>query len=306
MKVGLIDIDSKMPNLVLMKLSAYYKKIFKYDVELTVPLFNKNYDIVFASKIFSYSYCPVLPDDVNIGGSGFDLKTKLKPQVEHIMPDYDLYPGIGYSLGFTTRGCVRKCPFCIVPEKEGDIRFNADIYEFWDRRHKKIILLDNNIFALPNHFYKIADQILKEGLKIDFNQGLDTRLLTEEKAGILKELTPIEYWRFAFDNLKEEPKIRRGLECLKNAGFNDRHEIMFYLLIGFYEDDYDEAIQSGLKRIDIICNEYGFDVFAMPYNYDSRFADFTRWVNYKAIFRSVKWKDYNPYMSRKIQANKNL
>ena len=143
-KIGLIDIDSKIPNLALMKISAYFKGLGD-DVELTAPLFANQYDQVFASKVFTYSSMPVLPEQAIVGGSGYSLKTCLDEDMEHIMPDYDLYPGMDYSLGFTTRGCSRKCPFCIVPEKEGRIRFNADVYEFWDRRHKKIILLDNNI-----------------------------------------------------------------------------------------------------------------------------------------------------------------
>ncbi|GAH35583.1 unnamed protein product, partial [marine sediment metagenome] len=122
MKVGLIDVDSKLPNLALMKLSAYYKKVFKYEVELTSPMFVRNYDMVFASKIFTYSYMPILEEWVNTGGSGINLKSKLGNQIEHIMPDYSLYPKIDYSLGFTTRGCHRECQFCIVPQKEGKIK----------------------------------------------------------------------------------------------------------------------------------------------------------------------------------------
>lgn len=207
------------------------------------------------------------------------------------MPDYSLYPDMDYSLGFTTRGCIRKCPFCIVPQKEGNIRINADIYEFWNGRHKKVVLLDNNILALSNHFFKITDQIKKEDLKIDFNQGLDIRLLTSDHIEILKRLKPISCWRFAFDNLKEENIIKRGFDLLKKAGLK-RPLIRVYMLIGFHEKTKEEAIQSALKRVKIIHDEYNFDPFAMPYNLDPRYKDIARWINHPAIINSVEWKDY--------------
>lgn len=293
MRIGLIDIDSKIPNLALMKLSAYYKAK-GHKVELTSPLFMGGYNRIFASKIFEYTYMPALSETVKCGGSGLSLKTKLKSEIEHTMPDYSLYPEMNYSLGFTTRGCNRSCPFCIVPKKEGKIRFNADIYEFWDQRHKDTILLDNNIFAQSAHFMRISEQLLKHRLKVDFNQGLDIRLLTKEKAMILKKLVPINYWRFAWDNIKEKEQIVKGIEILKETGFEPypKHEILFYILVGFYEKNYDQAIESALKRIDIIYKKYGYEVFVMPYNLDKRYAHFARWVNKKKLFYSIPWKEY--------------
>ncbi|MCK4760499.1 MAG: hypothetical protein KAT69_10650 [Candidatus Aminicenantes bacterium] len=310
MKVGLIDIDSKIPNLVLMKLSAYYKKIFKYEVELTGPLFIENYDMIFASKVFTYSYMPILPEWINLGGSGVDLKSKLKDQIEHMMPDYSLYPKIDYSLGFTTRGCHRKCPFCIVPEKEGNVRFNADIHEFWNPDFKKIVLLDNNIFALNGQFERIAEQLLRENLRIDFNQGLDIRLLDDNKAEILKKLKAMKQWRFAFDSIKQEKSFRRGAEILINNNIS-KSLICIYVLAGF-----DEDFETTLKRVKIIYEEYGFDPFVMIYQDFSdtksenrefkelktvlnvpswkKWNNFARWVNKKEIFKSVSWENYDP------------
>jgi len=318
MKIGLIDIDSKIPNLALMKLSAYYKKVFKYDVELTSPLFATNYDMIFASKVFTYSYMPILDEEINLGGSGIDLKSKLKDQIEHMMPDYSLYPKIDYSLGFTTRGCMRKCPFCIVPQKEGKIKFNADIYEFLDPRFKNVILLDNNIFALNRQFEKIAEQLLNENLRVDFNQGLDIRLLNDDKAKILKQLKPIKQWRFAFDSIKQEKIFRRGAEILLNNNIS-KSFVCVYVLAAF-----DEDFETTLKRVKIIYEEYGFDPFVMIYQDFSeiksearecrhikkwgrnfkelktvlntpswkKWKEFARWVNKKEIFKSVKWEDY--------------
>ena len=142
MKVLLTDLDvathyRPFPNLVLMKLSAYHKARGD-EVYLNFPLCQ--FDIEYASCVFSWNKrgASKLSQDAVIGGSGIDIGAKLPPEVEHIMPDYTLYPNVDFSLGFTSRGCIRKCSWCIVPEKEGSIQAWANIYEFWDRRHREI------------------------------------------------------------------------------------------------------------------------------------------------------------------------
>ena len=121
MKVLLVDVDSKIPNLALMKVSTYYKsKGHEVGFNVTDP------DLVYASVIFKknrhlvdglrFLYPNAL---IDIGGSGFDLKKTLPKSIEECSPDYDLYPNSDRYLGFTTRGCIRSCPFCIVRRKEG-------------------------------------------------------------------------------------------------------------------------------------------------------------------------------------------
>jgi len=298
MRIGLYDVDSKMPNLALMKLAAYHKSLGD-NVEFYCPIFKNTYDKIYASKIFTYSDKSNIFDDMIIGGSGWDLSVKLSDEMEHIMPDYKLY-NMNYSLGYTTRGCFRNCEFCLVPKKEGKLKYNTDIYEFWGG-HKNIILLDNNIFGLKGHFEKIAEQILKEDLRVDFNQGLDIRLLTDNKAKILKKLKPLKQWRFAFDSLKYENKFRKGAEIIIKNKIS-KSLICVYVLAGF-----DESFEDTLKRINIIYKEYGFDPFVMVYrdkkgNYNHKFKvlkkwgrdfkDLARYVNHKAIFKSIDYKDY--------------
>lgn len=318
MKIGLIDIDSKIPNLALMKLSTHFKQL-GHKVELTSPLFADQFDEIFASKVFSYTEMPILPKKTMIGGSGCSLTTFLDEDIEHIMPDYNLYPNeTGYSIGFTTRGCIRKCPFCIVPEKEGGIKFNADIYEFWNTRYKDIILLDNNIFALNGQFEKIAEQILREKLKADFNQGLDIRLLTDEKAKLLKEMKPISQWRFSFDDIRTENSFRKGAEIIIKNKINPG-KFLIYILVGF-----NNTFEEDMRKVHITFTEYGFDPFVMLFrDFDKKnykpnkplndfnnevnqkktfyafmrkekktYQDFARWVNRKEIFKSVTWEDY--------------
>lgn len=321
MEIGLYNIDSKMPNIALMKLSQWHKRQGD-NVSWYAPLWHSTFDKIYCSSVFTYSDKSYVKDDMICGGSGFDLTTELSPEVNGLMPDYTLYPDIDYSLGFTTRGCSRNCEFCIVREKEGIIRATDDIYKFWDRKHKNIILLDNNIFACGERFEEISAQLLKENLKVDFNQGLDIRLLTDKRAKILKSLRPLKQWRFAFDSIKYEDAFRKGAEMLLRNKIS-KSRICVYVLAG-----YNESIEDTIERINIIYNEYGFDPFVMLYKaidsdkdapdnsnrlrkWGRDFKDFkelksictlpawkkykqlARWVNRKAIFKSVQWEEYN-------------
>jgi len=228
MNIGLIDVDSTIPNLALMKISAYHKhmgdditlikdktistRLIPFDIVYVSCIFEENKEIATKiSKQFSNS---------KLGGVG--VNNEMLPYiVDHIMPDYSLYPDIDYSLGFTTRGCIRNCDFCKVRQHEGNMRENCDIYEFWNKEHKKIILLDNNILALPKHFKKIAKQLKENKLQVDFNQGLDHRLLTPELCKILLELKHIHEIRFAFDKPEYKKTVLKAIEMLKEAGLKD-------------------------------------------------------------------------------------
>jgi hypothetical protein len=180
MKIGIVSVDSKLPNLALMKLSAWHKSNGD-EVSIYNPLFDKP-DLIYASKVFTttadYAY---FPSDIPVvkGGSGYNYDVKLEDEVESVYPDYELFD-CDYALGFTTRGCIRKCPFCIVPKKEGSIRVVADIYQFW-RGQDKLMLLDNNLTALPDHFVSVLQSLIKEKIRTDFAQGFDIRLITDER-----------------------------------------------------------------------------------------------------------------------------
>jgi len=295
MKIGLIDIDSKIPNLALMKLSAHYQE-YGFKTELTQPLFAEEYDSVFASKIFPDTGMPVINGDVVVGGSGSGNNDWLPNEIEHIMPDYRLYRDVDYSMGFTSRGCFRKCPFCVVPEKEGDLRENADIYEFWDLTHKKIVFFDNNILALPEHFERIANQILLAEVRVDFNQGLDIRVLSDSQAKLLSKMKPISQWRFSFDSMSYESGFRKGAQRLIDAGVNPRR-IMVYVLCGF-----DEELEDELERIRIIKHDYGFDPFVMPYNKTDSRGQLAMWVNDKVRF--AVFKTFDEYLKYLVDRRK--
>lgn len=282
MKVGLIDIDSKMPNLALMKLSTYFKNL-NYETELTSPLFTQNYDELFASKIFNYSEMPILPKETIVGGSGYSLDSYLDEDVEMLMPDYFLY-NCNYAIGFTTRGCNRKCPFCIVPKKEGKFYITGDIYDFWQGQ-KRLMLLDNSLNTDEDHFLMICDQIEKEKIYVDFSQGLDIRYLTDIQADVLSKLRLWKQIHFAWDLMESEPLVRHGISILNNHKLISKS--MFYVLIGF-----NTTKEEDLYRVELL-RDFGIDPFVMPYNkFDEYQKNFARWVNHKAIFKSVKWENY--------------
>lgn len=286
MRILLIDFDGKMPNLALMKLSTYHKqKGNEVGFNIGDP------DIVYISTIFDGNKsqldglrkmfnCPV-----EIGGSGYSLNKKLPNKIEHLMPDYDLY-NYDYSMGFTTRGCIRNCPFCIVRQKEGFIRANADIYEFWNPKHKHIILLDNNILALPDHFKRVANQIMENNLSVDFNQGLDIRLINDGNAKILSELTVRPEYRFAFDDPKLENIIRKKVPILKKYGINRG---FFYVLVGF-----NTTFEEDLHRIEVL-KELNQRAFIMRYKTvrdRQPYIDLARWINHCQYQMIMGFEDF--------------
>lgn len=259
MRVLLLDLDIKarrraFPNLALMKLSAYHKARGD-EVFLNFPL--QQADIAYASCIFTWNAKRAigLPLSTVIGGGGIDSAVALCPDIEHTRPDYKLYPGLDYSIGFTSRGCPRHCPWCVVPEKEGGIKPWASIYEFWDRHHTKIKLLDNNLLASSN-WRETMEHLIAEQVEVDFNQGLDIRLVNEENAWYLSRVNA-KNLRFAFDDIGYEKAVRDGAWLLTEAGIHSR-KLSFYVLYGFKADDY------VIERMKILA-DLNVDVYPMAY-----------------------------------------
>lgn len=259
MRVLLLDLDidkrrRPFPNLALMKLSAYYKARDD-EVHLNEPLFG--FDKVFASCIFTWHGKRTLnvPPETCLGGSGYNLNIILPSEVEHIRPDYDLYPRVDFSMGFTSRGCIRRCPWCIVPTKEGRLMPWATIDEFWDHRHRKVKLLDNNFLAQP-----AADEILarlaEDRLEVDFYQGLDIRLVDERMAFYLARVKS-DSLRFSFDDIAYEKDVREGVKLLRENGVRSR-KLSFYVLYGFSDDDH------VIERMNILA-DLNVDVYPMAY-----------------------------------------
>lgn len=188
MKIGLIDVDShNFPNLALMKISAYHKG--RGD---EVSWWNgfEYYDRVYKSRVFTdlYSedidYC-INADEVIKGGTGYDLKNKLPDEIEHYYPDYELYNIKDKAFGFLTRGCPRRCPFCIVSEKEGNTHTVADLSEFW-RGQSEIVLMDSNITASKD-CERLFEDLIRSRALINFEGGARRQIINGQRRGAVKQ-----------------------------------------------------------------------------------------------------------------------
>jgi len=283
-KIGLLDIDGhNFPNLALMKISAWHKK--NGDSVEFATMF-ENYDVIYKSKIFSWTqdpdYC-YQSDLVIKGGTGFDIHSKLSPEIDRMCPDYFLY-NTEHAYGFLTRGCPNKCSWCIVPEKEGDIKPYADIEDFLDGK-KSAVLLDNNVLA-SDHGIKQIKKIVKMKIKVDFNQGLDCRLVDDSIAKLLSEVKWMKYIRFACDSQSQKNPIEAAVKKIRQY---TKREIFVYTLI----KNFDEA----MDRIMFLKN-LGLSPFAQPFR-DQKGTqptweqkNLSRWVNMKVAFKSMSYEDF--------------
>jgi len=258
MKVLLVNADSKLPNLALMKLSAYHKgRGDQVSFTESAP------DIVYASTVFKGNNHLadglkfLYPDaHLSFGGSGFDLTKKLGAEVEYLKPDYSLYPEMDFSMGFTTRGCIRRCYFCIVPEKEGKLTRWQHPYRFHDEAHSKIMLLDNNWLADKDWFLETSAWIRDSNLKLR-EGGMDIRLVDSEIAKRLSELKWYAPMHFAFDSDREEDAVVRGIKILKDASINVRNKVSFFVYC--HDDDHYESAVARCRAL----KEHGATPFVM-------------------------------------------
>lgn len=284
MKVYLHDGDeTSYPNLALMKLSAFHE-IRGDSVEWLSPMFFDG-GVVYSSKVFTYSKTdPYLPECVVKGGTGYKLNDCLEEDIEHTCPDYGLY-SMNYSMGFLTRGCPRKCKWCFVPEKEGEIRAHADVEEFI--RHKDVVLMDNNVLASEHGILQI-EKMAGLGLRVDFNQGLDARLIDDGIAKRLGRLSWMSPLRLACDRHSQMDSVRKAVEHLRWNNVTPRRYFCYVLV-----RDVDDAVE----RVRML-KGMGIDPFAQPFideNGSSPTREqkcFARWVNHKAEFNSRTWEEY--------------
>ena len=290
MKVAVLDVDSKIPNLALMKISQYHKQ--KGDeVEHYLPLAHSMYDKIYASKIFNFSSGSDIQPDMITGGTGIDLKIRLPNEIDTVVPDYSLY-NYPHNIGFTMRGCRFKCSFCVVPEKEGKPKSSNTIAELWTQRKSNfLMLLDNDFFGNPEWADRI-EEIKEYDLKVSFCQGLNIRIISERQAQALASVkfrnshNTTKRVTFAWDQINDEKVIKRGFQRVVDAGIKP-YQMQFFVLIG-----YDTTPEEDLHRV-MMLKDWGCDIYVMPYNktdpYQKRFK---RWVNHRATLKACSFEDY--------------
>lgn len=294
MKVRLIDIDSTIPNLALMQLSSWHKSLGD-EVGFDTP----DPDRVYISCIFQENaalargVATLFPSaEIILGGSGIDLHTEIPAPAQKKKPDYSLYPESRYSLGFTTRGCIRHCPFCVVPEKEGRLHRWMHIRDFYNPEYKTVKLLDNNIGADRDWFFENTNFLIEHDLRVNICGGMDIRILTEEIAQQLTQLKFVnDIINFAWDNVEDEEKIFAGIDILKDAGM-PLHKVSFYVLTGYNSTfEQDKYRCQKLREAGVFC-------FVMQYQPNPQTRQLARWANRRAIYKSVPFADYNPHNRR--------
>jgi hypothetical protein len=315
LKIGLIDIDGKLPNLALMKICSFYK-VAGAPVEFVQA--GKHYDKIYISCLFTWNrhkvekLLQIYPDAI-VGGTGWDIHKELPPEIEACKPDYELYKVddilprikggiatkeskqrkaeeiINAGIGFTSRGCIRNCGFCFVPPKEGAFRQVGSIDDIINPRSNVVVLLDNNLTADPNAIDKLHE-IRDRGLKVDISQGIDVRLLTPELAQALSEVKHLRSLHYAWDLMSFEKPVMEGIKMLSKSVKKWRH--MCYILTG-----YNTTFEEDMYRFKML-DEIGVKAYVMPYNlkYPSeKHHCFAGWVNSRK-HTVCSFEEYEPWI----------
>lgn len=296
MRVAIHSVDGhNYPNLALMRISAWHKAQGD-SVEWFSPLMP--YDRVYASKVFTFTPDdPYLPADAIRGGTGYNATSHLPPEIDAMKPDYTIYPQFEEAYGFLTRGCVNKCPWCVVPKKEGTIKIVGDIEDICNTNtgfRRKAILMDNNFLAAPLDF--VREQIAKMRrlkVRVDFNQATDARLYDDERAELMAEVPWIRLVRMSCDTDGMLPIVIKAIKALRR--FRCTKEVFVYVLAK------NDGIDSALHRIyGLMAADKRAVPFVMPYRSladnsvmpSPRLKDLARWCNRAWIRKSCPFEEY--------------
>lgn len=297
MIIGIHDAEKEhmkrktFPNLALMKLAAWHKSQ-KDQVEWWNPL--GSYNRIYSSKVFDFTpENPYLPADAIRGGTGYPgipLNSQLPPEIDRMFPDYTLYPACDYAIGYLTRGCPNHCRWCIVPQKEGNIR----PYRCWEEVVRqdtdKLILMDNNILA-SSHGIRELERLIGSGYRIDLNQGMDSRLVTPESAEVLSRLKWIRFLRFSCDQRSQITPLCRAIDLLGKYGVKP-YRIFIYLLVT-------KDLEDASFRTEALKRYHNINLYAQAERNDrmgikpsSLQLEFQQRYIYSGCYRKETWEQY--------------
>lgn len=317
MRIGLVDVDchakkkkrgaTVYPNLALMKISAWHKS--KGDTVEWYSSFG-SYDVVYMSKIFNFTpdFPYVIRNAGRIvkGGTGYSLTVTLPDDIDRTQPDYSIYPALpkDVAYGFLTRGCPNKCPWCVVPRKEGGLYPYMDVDEVATPERRKLILMDNNFLAAGDYSIDQLHKIIERDYRVDFNQAIDARLVDTVNAPLLAKV----HWlyrriRFGCDTTKQIEQCERAMRLIDGYGY--RGEYFIYCMI---TDDFKESYQRIMFWWEINQrareSHSGNQVYpyAQPYrDPDKRTSpipqwqkDLASWTNKKMCFETCSFGDFQP------------
>ncbi len=306
MNVLLLQLDGKIPNIALMRISAHHRALGD-DISFRVagneqaihPHLWESPDRIYASAIFTRTrpLAQRLWDSCRtqlfIGGTGWDFRTLEEIGITTTEQDYSIYPRFRQSIGFTQRGCRLKCSFCVVPKKEGKVRPERTIWEIWRGKPwpRELLLLDNDFFGQPEWRKRILE-IALGGFKVSFNQGINARCLTEEAAEAIASIDyrddsmKVKRIYTAWDNRDDEERLFAGLNRLVKYGVKPDH-IMVYMLIGYWPGETEADREHRRAKL----REFGTRPYPMPYERTPELVGFQRWV-IGAYDKRVNWSDW--------------
>ena len=297
MRIALHDEDKAhfkkkvFPNLALMKISAWHKKRGD-SVEWWNPLLQ--YDKVYSSKIFDFTpKDPYLPEDTIRGGTGYTdipVDTVLPEEIDRMFPDYSIYPVCDFAIGYLTRGCPNHCRWCIVPQKEGSIQPYRKWEEVVREDTDKLVLMDNNILSCSYGIGQL-EELSRSGYRIDLNQGMDARLVTDEIAKILSKIKWIRFIRFSCDQKSQIEPINQTVELLGKYGILP-YRIFVYLLVT-------KDIQDAADRVEALKKHKNINLYAQAERNErmgiipnKAQLDFQQRYVYSGKFRQETWEEY--------------
>lgn len=317
MLIGLVDVDGHAkkkkwgatiyPNLALCKIARYHRAQGN-EVEWAIPFYH--YDVIYMSKIFNFT-----PNDLTMydadtiikGGTGYDISSQLPKEIDRLQPDYSIYPNIpsDTAYGFLTRGCPNKCRWCVVPKKEGAIRPYMDVDEIAIEGRRKLVLMDNNVLAAGDYCIQQLQKIIERGYRVDFNQALDARLVTDEIAQLLAKVKWLDNNRIRFgcDTHGQITECERAMNMINRYGFTGQY-FLYTMLTSDFKECYDRITYWWRRTQETRASHQGHYVYpyAQPYRDPNNphhiipqwQKDMAGWVNKKAHFVAHSFEEFEP------------